>query len=261
MQAQTSKHLSNAAGVAHGFFGRAGGVSSGIYASLNCGAGSDDEPQNVIENKRRVAAHLGANELITLAQVHSHRVMVIPAKAGIFAGMSHNTPACAGGTTPSEADALVTSQRGIALGILTADCGSVLFADPVEGVIGAAHAGWKGATGGVLENTVAAMEALGAQRGHIVAALGPTIAQASYEVGEAFAQNLLQIDASFINSDHHFDLPATICARLRRMGLASVQDLAIDTYQNETDYFSYRRSTHLNESDYGRQISAIMLKE
>lgn len=248
----TSKTLSSAAAsrrIAHGFFGRKGGVSEGLYASLNCGAGSKDAPQSVAENKRRVREALGAHQLVTLSQVHSADVMII-AERDALSGQS--------------ADALVTNQSGIALGILTADCGPVLFADSEAGVIGAAHAGWKGAAGGVLEHTVSAMESLGAQRGRIVAALGPTIAQASYEVGAEFKAGLLAKDAAnerFFNEALHFNLPAYICARLAQMGLASAEDLAIDTYSNEQDYFSYRRTTHQSEPDYGRQISCIMLKE
>jgi YfiH family protein len=175
MQPKTSSTLaSSGPRIAHGFFGRAGGVSAGIYASLNCGAGSRDDAANVVENKKRVKEALGADKLVTLAQVHSNLVHVIPASAPAkHRNDSLNKP---------EADALVTNQPNLALGILTADCGPVLFADPQAGVIGAAHAGWKGAKSGVLENSIAAMESLGAKRDNIIAALGPTIAQSSYQV-------------------------------------------------------------------------------
>ncbi len=245
---RTSKQLSSLHGVEHGFFGRSGGVSEGIYASLNCGAGSDDAASNVAENKHRITQELGAQQLCSLHQVHSADVVTVNA---VFADKP-------------KADAMVTNQPGIALGILTADCGPVLFADAQAGVIGAAHAGWKGAHGGVLENTVTAMEALGASRSNITAALGPTISQASYEVGEAFRANIVAEDETlhrFFTDDHYFNLPAYICHRLTRLGLARVEDLAIDTYANKQDYFSYRRKTHLDEPDYGRQISAIMIKE
>ena len=244
---QQSNKLKNDARLAHGFFGRSGGVSTGIYASLNCGAGSQDDPAHVAENKRRVTEKLGAQTLLTLAQIHSVKVVTVSEPF----------------TTPPEADAMVTNRQGIALGILTADCAPVLFADADAGVIGAAHAGWKGAIGGVLENTVAAMEALGASRTEISVVIGPTIAQASYEVGEAFRQPFIAQDESnarFFTEAHYFDLPGYIAHRLTQMRLASVEDLAIDTYANEAEYFSYRRKTHRSDPDYGRQLSAMMLK-
>ena len=261
LPSQSKTLASNSQRIAHGFFGRAGGVSTGIYAWLNCGAGSRDDAANVVENKRRVCESLSADELVTLAQIHSNHAIVIPAKAGIQNETALD-PAVKprGDASGSEADALVTNQPNIALGILTADCGPVLFADPEAGVIGAAHAGWKGAQSGVLENTIAAMEKLGAVRANIIAALGPTIAQASYEVGPEFLERFDSEEQQRFFTNQHFNLPAYICHRLAQSGVTSVEDLAIDTYTNEQDYFSYRRCTHSQEPDYGRQISAIMLK-
>lgn len=248
-----SATLSRSERITHGFFTRQGGVSEGLYASLNCGPGSQDTTEAVAENRRRVQAALGASHLQTLYQIHSAEVIRLTAPLA----------------EKPKADALVTNQPGLAIGILTADCGPVLFADEAAGVIGAAHAGWKGATGGVLQHTLDAMETLGAQRARIVAVLGPTIAQVSYEVGAEFYDMLCALDtaneAFFIASDtparKRFDLPGYIRASLRQSGVTSVEDLAIDTYSNEAEYFSYRRTTHRSEPDYGRQISAIMIRE
>ena len=237
--------------VAHGFFGRAGGVSTGIYAGLNLGRGSADDPQHVDENRRRVAAHFGqgVDRLCTVHQVHSPDVVTVTAPMA----------------ERPQADALVTNRPGLILGILTADCGPVLFADAAASVIGAAHAGWKGAHGGVLENTVAAMEKLGARRENIVAVLGPAIAQQSYEVGAEFIARFTdaQRAACFIPSDRpgyfQFDLPKFIAQQLAASGIAQPGDVAMDTRSNASEFFSYRRTTLAGESDYGRQISAIML--
>lgn len=240
-------------GIAHGFFGRAGGVSSGIYASLNCGLGSQDARENAIENRRRAITALGARGLNTAYQVHSADVIHV---TGPW-------------TTPlaPKGDAMVTRERSLALGVLAADCAPVLFADAEAGVIGAAHAGWRGALAGVLEATVAAMEALGAGRPHIVAAIGPCIGQASYEVGP-------ELEAPFLAQSKHyerffvsgrkadrkfFDLPGFIEARLLQCGLNTVDSVGADTYADETSYFSYRRATHRGETDYGRNLSAILL--
>ena len=274
-----SKTLSKSSHIAHGFFTRQGGVSEGIYASLNCGPGSDDDPQAVAENRRRVMEELSAEEasLCTLHQIHSAKVTAVRVPWS--------------DCLRPQADAMVTATPNILIGILTADCGPVLFADEQANVIGAAHAGWKGAVGGILEETIAAMCDLGATREHIHATLGPTIAQESYEVGAEFYETLLADVADnerfFVPSPHpsprgeeafpgeptgeshgkagegkyRFDLPAYITHRLTQCGLAGVENLAMDTYDNETDFFSYRRSTHRGEADYGRQISAIMLKE
>lgn len=244
--------------LAHGFFGRQGGVSTGLYASLNCGAGSQDDPASVAENRRLVMQSLGAPDmpLCSLNQIHSAEVVCV------------NTP-WEQSEKPS-ADAMVTSQPRLALGILTADCGPVLFADPKARVIGAAHAGWKGAVGGVLEHTMIAMEKLGAQREDMIAILGPCIAQTQYQVGVEFYHHLCGIqpeNATFFIPDpasathYRFDLAAYILHRLRASGLQQAQSLAMDTYSQEQAFFSYRRSTHRAEPDYGRQISVIMLDD
>jgi YfiH family protein len=241
-----STTLSECAGIAHGFFTREGGVSGGIYASLNLGAGSQDDPQKVAENRIRVEAEIGGR-LVTQYQVHSAKVVTVTS-----------------GDEREEADAMVTATPGLALGILTADCGPVLFADAQAGVIGAAHAGWKGAHGGVLENTVSAMEALGATRNHITAAIGPCIAQASYEVGPEFREKFTQADAAFFQSSpragHYlFDLAGYIRMKLHDCGLHKMDCLAMDTYEDEARFFSFRRTTHRGEPDYGRQVSVIVL--
>jgi YfiH family protein len=242
-------------GIGHGFFGREGGVSEGIYAGLNCGVGSRDNAEHVAENRRRVAQHFGlpASQLCTLYQIHSAEVVTLTAPVD-----PANKP---------QADAMVTATPGIALGILTADCGPVLFADPIARVIGAAHAGWKGAVGGVLEATLRAMQSLGARAENIHAVLGPTIAQASYEVGTEFFERFsgLEQKTFFIPSGreghHYFDLPAYITTRLAAAGLAKVGNLAMDTNAREADFFSYRRTTLRGEADYGRQVSVITLRE
>jgi len=241
----------NGNGIAHGFFGRTDGVSTGIYESLNCGPGSGDDPVLVVRNRERVADHFHA-ELVTLHQVHS--AMAVPVSV-------------AWGEARPQADGIATRTRGIALGILTADCAPVLFADAHAGVIGAAHAGWKGALGGIVESTLAAMEELGARRGDIAAAVGPCIAQANYEVGAEFRDTFRVADAAnikyFIDSnrpDHfRFDLEGYVRARLRTAGVPSVNGLAADTYAREAEFFSFRRATHRSEANYGRQISCIVL--
>ncbi len=243
-------------GVRHGFFTRRGGVSEGIYGSLNIGLGSDDDRDKVIENRNRVSRELdvpGA-QLVSPYQIHSPDVITV--SAPFHDGADRR------------ADALVTTTRGLALGIATADCGPVLFADPKAGVIGAAHSGWKGSLSGILQNTVAAMEALGATRPNIVAVLGPTISQQAYEVGPEFHQRFLAEDPDYgrffalSGKEGHFlfDLPAFIMSRLVRLDLGKVADLGLCTYADEDRFFSYRRTTHRREPDYGRQISAIVLK-
>jgi YfiH family protein len=243
----------DAAGVRHGFFTRQGGVSTGIYASLNCGPGSRDAPENVAQNRARVAELLGveANRLLTLFQMHGTEAVVAekPWK------------------TLPEADAIVTAKPGLAIGILTADCAPVLFCDAKAGVIGAAHAGWRGALSGIVEATVKAMEKLGARPERIVAAIGPAISQKAYEVGAEFVAQFVAEEpesASFFLTDEgsgepHFDLVAYVGARLERAGVGAIDDLGICTYCEETRLFSYRRSQHHGEDDYGRQISAIVL--
>ncbi|GAB4577207.1 MAG: peptidoglycan editing factor PgeF [Roseibium sp.] len=242
-------------GLRHGFFTRRGGVSEGIYNSLNIGLGSNDFRDQVLENRKRVAERLGVDtgRLVSPHQIHSADVIAVD---GPFAeGASR------------EADALVTATPGLAIGVATADCGPVLFADPSAGVIGAAHSGWKGAVSGILRNTVAAMEALGAERGNITAVLGPTISRSAYEVGPEFRERFLQehpgndryFTASKKPGHFMFDLPAFITQKLEALGLKAVFDMAICTYADEDRFFSYRRTTHRKEPDYGRQISAIAL--
>ncbi|HZD24767.1 MAG TPA: peptidoglycan editing factor PgeF [Alphaproteobacteria bacterium] len=251
----TSASLAALPGVRHGFFTREGGVSRGIYASLNCGYGSGDSRADVGENRARVAAQLGlgGDALITIHQVHSPDVTIVERP-------------WAPGEAP-RGDAMVTARPGIGLGILAADCGPVLFADAEAGVIGAAHAGWRGALGGVLEATVEAMETLGARRERIAAALGPCIAQASYEVGPEFRDGFLARAAGnaryFVPSGreghHRFDLPGYVLDRLVELGLGAAERLHNDTYAEADGFFSFRRATHRGEPDYGRQISAIAL--
>ncbi|MES2471315.1 MAG: peptidoglycan editing factor PgeF [Pseudomonadota bacterium] len=241
----------NAPGVAHGFFGQDGGVSTGLYAALNCGPGSKDAPEAVTENRRRVAAELGAAELVSLSQIHSPIVHTLDSAP----------------PQRLEGDAMVTATPGLALGILTADCAPVLLADAQARVIGAAHAGWKGALGGVLEATLEAMEKLGADRSRIAAAVGPCISQANYEVGWEFRDRFLELGLRnrkfFTPSDkeghYRFDLEGYAAARLTAAGIASVEKMGVCTYPPENGFFSFRRTTHAGEPDYGRQVSAILL--
>jgi YfiH family protein len=238
----------------HGFFGRPGGISVGIYAGLNCGPGSNDDRENVRENRRRAMEALGGAELVTLYQVHSADAVIVTAPWQI-------------GEAP-HADAMATTVPGIALGILTADCAPVLLADSKARVIGAAHAGWKGAIGGVTDSAIAAMETLGAERQNITAAIGPCIAQASYEVDSGFRDRFLAAasanESFFIASDRaghfRFALEDYVAARLLHAGIAAVEKLSADTYAAEDKFFSYRRTTHKGEADYGRDLSAIVLK-
>lgn len=243
-------------GIAHGFFNRRGGVSTGIYASLNCGPGSDDSRARVIQNRDRVAKMLGTSggHLLSLYQIHSAETVTVNAPWDLGKG--------------PQADGMVTNVPGLALGILTADCGPVLFADSQAGVIGAAHAGWKGAKAGVLAATLKRMEMLGAKRANIHAALGPTISQANYEVGPEFKAAFEGDDPGntryFVPSEKPahfmFDLPAFIASQLEGEGIAGFETLGLCTYPPENALFSYRRGTHLGEDGYGRNISAIMLE-
>ena len=249
-----SELLAAIPGIRHGFFTREGGVSSGIYSGLNVGLGSADDPNRVRENRKRVAAWLGrpGTDLSTPHQIHSADALAIAEPID-----QDNRPI---------ADAVVTSAPGVIIGVLTADCGPVLFADRKNRVVAAAHAGWKGALTGVLENTIDAMIEAGADRGSIVAELGPTISRDNYEVGPEFRARFVDADAAnrarFVPSgrDGHFrfDLPAYILSRLRTAGVETAH-AGICTYGDEARFFSYRRTTHRNEPDYGRQISAIML--
>ncbi|OHV85053.1 peptidoglycan editing factor PgeF [Rhizobium sp. LCM 4573] len=241
--------------IRHGFFTRRGGVSQGIYAGLNVGLGSQDEREHVAENRARVARwfDLPVEKLATVHQVHSPDVIVMDET---YAGER------------PKADAMVTSVPGVILGVLAADCGPVLFADHENGVVGAAHAGWKGALGGVLENTIEAMVSLGAEREKITACLGPSIGPASYEVGPEFVERFLNFDPSYEvffspspKAGHAmFDLPSLTIKRLTAAG-AKAENLKLDTYPDTERFFSYRRTTHAGEPDYGRQISAIAIVE
>ncbi|WP_294265764.1 peptidoglycan editing factor PgeF [uncultured Sphingomonas sp.] len=240
-------------GVAHGFLGRRGGVSTGIHAGLNVGTGSSDERDAIARNRDLAAAAvLPGAALVTVHQVHSPDAVTVDAP---FPGER------------PRADALVTRTPGLLLGILTADCAPVLFADREAGVVGAAHAGWKGAIGGVTDATIAAMEALGADRTRIAAAIGPCIARASYEVDAGFAGRFCAQDpenerffAEGRREGHfQFDLEGYVAARLAAAGIGRVEMLGLDTYSDEDRFFSFRRATHLGEPDYGRQISLIGL--
>jgi YfiH family protein len=250
----TSSLLSDLPGLRHAFFTREGGVSEGIYESLNGGLGSKDDPARVNENRRRMAQTLNVqpSHFLTVYQVHSPDVAIV-------------TEPWPNDERP-HADALVTRTPGLAIGITTADCGPVLFADPKARVIGAAHAGWKGAFGGVIEATLNAMETLGAHRQDIRAAIGPLIRQPSYEVGAEFVARFTATDAGnaryFIASpraDHAmFDLAGFIRARLEQAGVEIIDDVGLDTYADPR-FFSYRRTTHRAEPDYGRNIHALVL--
>ena len=251
----TSPLLSAVPGLRHAFFTREGGVSTGIYASLNGGLGSNDDQAHVAENRRRMAETLGVapSHFLTAYQVHSPDVAVV------------SEPWTQ--ETRPKVDALVTATPGLALGVSAADCGPILFADAQARVIGAAHAGWRGAFMGVLESTLAAMEKLGADRSRVVAAIGPLIRQRSYEVGEEFVHRFGRDDpanAQFFEPAERtghamFDLAGYIRMRLERAGVLLIDDPDICTYEDER-FFSYRRTTHRGEPDYGRHIHALVLE-
>lgn len=252
LNATTLNHPS----ILHGFLTREGGVSGGIYAGLNCGPGSRDLPASVVENRRRALGEVGldAARLVTCYQIHSPHVVRVTTPWD---------PA-----SPPQADAMVTSTPGLALGILTADCAPVLFADFDAGIVGAAHAGWKGAVGGVLQATIAEMVALGAQASRIHAAVGPCIHQPSYEVGEELRLQVVSAsswaDWCFERAPraghYQFDLPSYVSGELQRLDLGAVEIVDCDTYADEARFFSYRRTTHRGEPDYGRQMSIIGLQ-
>jgi hypothetical protein len=243
--------------IRHGFFTREGGTSEGIYASLNCGLGSADDPERVKANRNLALAQLDIDPqcLVTVQQEHTNRVVVVG---------DDWTP-----DAPRQpADAMVTQRPGMALGILTADCAPVMLADPRANIIGAAHAGWRGALGGVLDNTVAAMLKLGAKASRIVAAIGPCIAHRSYEVGPEFPAAFLADDPDNhfffapANREGHFyfDLPGYIARRLAKLSVIDVAGTPCDTFREERRFFSYRRSILKGEKDYGRSLSVIVLE-
>ena len=251
---ETSPALARLDGVGHGFFGRRGGVSSGIYAGLNVGPGSGDAPNDVAENRRRASAALSANpdQLLTPYQIHSARAVIVDAPWD--------------GPRP-EADAVVTATPGLLVGVLTADCAPVLLADADAGVVAAAHAGWRGAFGGITDAAIAAMESLGAERGRIVAAIGPCIGQAAYEVGPEFKERFLAASprnaALFrpgAGDRSHFDLPGYVARRLGEAGLGRVDALAACTMTDGAAWFSHRRAVKHDETDHGRNLSAIMVR-
>ncbi len=250
----TAMDLADHAHIRHGFFGRRGGVSTDpLFASLNCGYGSQDAKAHVQENRARVAAALGTAHVLALHQIHSAKTVT-----AITPWERADAP---------QADAMVTNRADIGLGILTADCCPVLLADAEAGVIGAAHAGWKGALAGVIASVIAAMGTLGARPERIRAALGPTIQQANYEVGPEFSDRFLAADPDSerffkpaAREGHWlFDLPGFVTGALTRAGVVQVHDLAVCTYADADGYFSYRRTTHRGEPDYGRNISVISL--
>lgn len=240
-------------GVAHGFLGRRGGTSTGLVAGLNAGLGAGDDDAAVQANRRLACdAVLPGARLATVYQVHSADCVTV-------------TEPWPDAERP-HADALVTNRPGLLLGVVTADCAPVLLADREARVIGAAHAGWKGALGGVTDSTIAAMEALGASRANIAAAVGPCIAQSSYEVGQGFIDRFCTGDpgnAPFFASGRtghgQFDLEGYVAARLEAAGIGEVERMRLDTYPDATRFYSYRRATHCSEPTYGRQISLIGL--
>lgn len=238
-------------GIRHGFFTREGGVSTGIYESLNAGLGSDDDVAAVGENRARIRKALGADHLVTLWQVHSADAVTVTAPFE---------------DEPARADGLVTSTPGLAIGALSADCTPVLFADREAGVVGAAHAGWKGALGGILEAVIDTMVAEGAKRDRILAAIGPVISQRAYEVGPEFVERFVDEDmenARFFAQGQGdramFDLPGYCLMRLREAGVAEAAWTGHCTYSDERRFYSYRRSVHRDEADYGRLVAAICL--
>jgi polyphenol oxidase len=247
--------LSAIPGLRHAFFTRDGGVSDGIYNSLNGGIGSNDDPANVAENRSRMAERMGVTPeyFLSVHQTHSPDVLVT---SGPWQGASRPL-----------ADALVTRTEGLAIGATAADCGALLLVDPNARVIGAAHAGWKGALTGIVESTVDAMEKLGAERSGIVAAIGPLIRQHSYEVGAEFVDRFVEADAEnalfFIPAAREghamFDLAGFIRMRLENAGVLMIDDIGADTYSDER-FYSYRRSVHRGEPDYGRHVHAIVLE-
>jgi polyphenol oxidase len=252
---RASPLLSAIPGLRHAFFTREGGVSEGIYESFNGGLGSNDEPAKVAENRRRMAEQMGVipEHFLSVHQIHSTDAVTA---SGPWPAASR-----------PRADAIVTRTKDLAIGVTTADCGPILMVDPNARVIGAAHAGWKGALTGVVESTIDAMEKLGADRNGIVAAIGPLIRQQSYEVGPEFVERFIDVDTGnalfFLPSERAehamFDLAGFIRMRLENAGVLMIDDIGIDTYSDE-HFYSYRRSVHRNEPDYGRHVHAIALE-
>lgn len=246
-------HAAMLEGIPHGFLGRRGGVSQGPVAGLNAGLGSNDDPWHVAENRRlAVEAVAPGRRLVSVYQIHSATAVPVDEPWN-----EEGRP---------EADAIVTNRPGLALGIVTADCTPVLLADKQAGVIGAAHAGWKGAVSGIIETTIAEMEKLGARRDSIAAAVGPTIARKSYEVDENFLRRFVERDLAFEHffssgreGHYQFDLEGFVLSRLADAGVRQVEALGLDTYSDPDRFYSYRRATHRGEPDYGRQISVIAL--
>lgn len=237
-------------GVAHGFFGRTGGVSTGLYASLNGAPASKDDPAAIRENRARVSALFGGAPLVTLQQYHSAVTVTVTEPWSI-----EDSP---------KGDALVTNQPGVLIGLNTADCAPVLLADPVRKIVGAAHAGWKGTVGGVCESVIAAMEALGASRANIRAAIGPCISQPSYEVGPDFRAEFPAAASAFFKPAlragyFFFDLESYVADRLTQAGIGAIDALGACTLANPDKFFSFRRATLAGETDYGRELSVIML--
>jgi hypothetical protein len=249
--------LSKLPGIRHGFFTRAGGVSSGVYESLNGGVGSKDAPEHVAENRARMATQLGVvpERLLSCYQIHSPEVIVA----------EQPWPA----SERPRADAIVTKIPKLAIGVSTADCGPVLLADAQVRIIGAAHAGWRGALTGVIEATVVAMEKLGATRTNIVAAAGPMIRQPNYEVGQDLIDRFVAVDPNNVRffkkaarpGHAMFDLAGYVVSRLQRAGIEQIEDIGLCTYADPGQFYSYRRSTHRSEPDYGRHINAIALTD
>jgi YfiH family protein len=253
-----AQNLAAKSGIRHGFFTRHGGVSGGLYDSLNCGLGSGDDPNLVLENRRRAGAHLGGDDrfgggVVTLYQQHGTTALTVSAPPS-RAALPH-------------ADAVVSATPGLVIGVLTADCTPVLMADAEAGIVAAAHAGWRGALHDIIGSAVREMERLGAKRERIAAAVGPCISQAAYEVGPEFEAAFVDQDplfASFFTQRKskdraHFDLPGFVIKRLEDARVGSIEDVALCTFENESLFFSYRRKTHRGEPDYGRQISAIVV--
>ncbi|MGE0238381.1 MAG: peptidoglycan editing factor PgeF [Parvibaculaceae bacterium] len=250
-----ASELQSVRSLRHGFFTRQGGHSAGLFASLNCGFGSGDDKPTVARNRAAAGEQLGVagDGLLTVWQWHSADVIVADAPWDVLA--------------PPKGDAIVTTTPGLAIAVLTADCAPILFADAEAGVIGAAHAGWKGAFSGVSDATVAVMEENGARRERITAIIGPTISRQAYEVGPDFAAQFIAEapdNADFFTPSERarhqmFDLPAYLQRRMTRLGVGRVVDMGLCTYSDEDRFYSYRRATHRNEKDYGRQISAIVL--